>query len=161
MKRKRDMTRKGALRLTKQIGLSANDFTLKEKQLSVRAIPAARDIFWSLANDALGLYSRQRKWQDLKVVYWTLARQQFEQGQPHLDFLRQAAKAELQHLRSVDIIKGARIAAGPDACSPCRENNGRTYSVQQAMQTMPIPNPTCQNGWCRCAWMGEIGGHGY
>lgn len=166
LKRKAQAARNKALRLTQDIGLSVAHFTAKEKQLSLHGpTPTPHDIFWSLANDALKLYSQQGKWQDLKMVYWTLARLQFENNQPHLDFLRAAATAELQHLRSVDIVKGARIAAG-QACELCRRNNGRVYTIEEALREMPIPNPNCQNVWCRCVWMAEIGetggsGHGY
>jgi hypothetical protein len=43
------------------------------------------------------------------------------------------------------------ISAGE--CAVCRADNGRRFSVSDALEKLPIPKEHCENGWCKCMWL--------
>ena len=62
-------------------------------------------------------------------------------------------------------VKQVKISAVGDSCPACRAQNGKVYSMEDALKEMPIPCKNCtfdlheehaSIGWCRCVYIPEI-----
>lgn len=107
---------------------------------------------------------RSSDWGSLSAAYFRQALLLYQRGLDHRRTLQESRKAELRRYGALDRDMGAtrvRIMAGGDeACSECSKNEGREMSIGEALQAMPIPVTSCQNGtdenlyggWCRCSF---------
>ncbi|MGE5583082.1 MAG: TM2 domain-containing protein [Bacillota bacterium] len=76
------------------------------------------------------------------------------------DLLQRALKMQLLEYRRDGYTKKVRIAgSNTDACPACRRLAGRIYTIDEALQTMPIPCKECSTnltaeitGFCRCVY---------
>jgi hypothetical protein len=95
-------------------------------------------------------------WAQEADAHWEAARKLSEQGQPHLEVARQAAKAQLLDLQEQGLVSMVEILACPDSCVACLAQERKKFTLQQALEALPIPHPACGRGWCRCEWLPAI-----
>jgi hypothetical protein len=38
------------------------------------------------------------------------------------------------------------------SCDKCLEQNGKKFTIDEALEKMPIPVEACGNGFCRCVY---------
>jgi len=53
---------------------------------------------------------------------------------------------------------GVKISTSCDerVCPACAKNQGKFYTIAEALRDMPIPNKDCASGYCRCCYIPEI-----
>ena len=148
--------RKKAIDAAGVIGCSQEDFLRSEQDLAARwgHAPGPGDVFWSLANHAVGEAGAQSDWQRLSLVYWSMARWLHEEGKRDpFKLLRQASIAELQGGASM-FGPQAKVEAhdcnDDEVCEACACLRGKRWTVAEALEEPPVPHPACANGFCRC-----------
>ena len=73
---------------------------------------------------------------------------------------------ELLRLKTDGFTKKVQILA-KESCDNCSKHNGEIFTIDEALEKMPIPNRDCTNwkedfekihkhGWCRCGWLPVI-----
>ena len=128
-----------------------SDFRRVERELTEKwGYAPPRDVFWGLASEAAMAAMRTGDEHQLSMVYWQQARLLFEEGREHLQIQREAEKATL-HRYAKQGIGHVEIQAGE--CGVCRADDGRRFSVSDALEKLPIPKEQCENGWCKCMWL--------
>ena len=135
------------------LGLSLDEFERQERELTqLRGRPPApREVFWTLAENAIPAARRTGEWHRLSLIYWQQAQLLFDEGRPYLDARREASRAELRKYAAARAITHVRtIATG--GCPSCRAISRQSFSVAEALRDLPVPNEECENGWCRCTW---------
>jgi len=79
--------------------------------------------------------------------------------------LQQSHKMELYECKQQgEFIKKVRIfTGGKDSCDACQQLDGKIFTIDEALQKMPIPNKECtfklydeNRGFCRCSYNAEI-----
>ncbi len=79
--------------------------------------------------------------------------------------LSYAKKLELTNLKNSGIVKKVKISIGakpgePEPCEICKKQIGRVYTIDEALQKMPLPCKNCNfklydesRGFCRCIYI--------
>lgn len=94
-------------------------------------------------------------------AFYRQAMQADREGQPFRDSLAEFARGRLLFYKDMGIEKVSISSAGPDnACSACLAQEGKIFSIDEALRLMPLPCPECtfslfseQQGFCRCQWL--------
>lgn len=150
--RSRDAKRNKAIRHSLlHLGCSKRDFELIENELARRfgvALPG--DTYCVLANSAIKEPMLNKEWHRVGMIQWGMARWLYEEGREHIQMQREAYKADLLHHLSQGRTH-VRVVSG--SCNECRKNDGRVFSVSDALNSAIIPNERCKNGWCICLWL--------
>lgn len=117
-----------------------------------------RDVIWRILN---GLISGQRELLEQERIYCLMAAFIEEEGKDPSGFIqqamgirREAVKAEvLGFKRNLSGFKTrVRINTANDnlVCNTCREAASRTYSIDEFLEQMPIPDKCENSRGCRC-----------
>jgi translation elongation factor EF-Tu-like GTPase len=74
------------------------------------------------------------------------------------DGLNTANINNLLQYRQSDVISKVEILAAPDSCEKCKSQQGRIYTVEEAIKTRPLPCKDCNHeaGYCRCTYLPVI-----
>lgn len=72
---------------------------------------------------------------------------QYEYRSDELRDRLRKAESPLKKKVVVDSSKDDRV------CGPCAERDGNVYSVEEALDKMPLPHEDCQNIRCRCVYL--------
>ena len=124
---------------------------------------SAGDAAWGIMNQ---LVVRTANYHARGMIYWHMARFLWEEKKDHLQMARMVRAMELanwKHLADLGQLDLRRmrvivITAHESACSNCLALEGRSFSYEEAVETMPIPVANCTTdltdgrtrGWCRC-----------
>jgi hypothetical protein len=156
-KRQAEFKRNKSIRRTLRLGLTKEEFERKEDELRNRfgvALPG--DVFWELANETLTSFANRGDWQRTGQIYFTMALAQYEDGGSYFHVLQEASRASIRHYHSLpEYLRPKRLrilTSRSDSCTSCQQLEGRSFSIQQALDIIPIPNEHCDRGWCRCIW---------
>ena len=78
-----------------------------------------------------------------------IAREEAKDPKP---YVAETARCELLELKKSGVISRVRINTRNDSfvCPACREASTRTYGLDEALKTMPIPNLCQSENGCRC-----------
>jgi carbamate kinase len=113
-----------------------------------------RQLHQAMQNGDLGAMSR---------CYHGLAIDNAEQGLPYFGLLKEAAKFELLSLKQSGVVSKVKISTTDSACKNCKKQNGKEYTIEQALLEMPLPNQSCttdfadeKEGWCRCMYIAIV-----
>ena len=106
-------------------------------------------------------------WKSLQGAYQQQARILFHEGRPHLRVAQEAARAQLMLLLEIGIA-GVEVRTSDDerVCAHCQSLNGKVFTIQEALEAMPIPGLNCSDGGgqnphggrCRCVYIAVIPG---
>ena len=98
----------------------------------------------------------------LKSAYQQQANILFVEGRPHRRIAQEARRAELMSLLELDIA-GVEVMTSDyeRVCAHCHSLDGKVFTIQEALEAMPIPGPYCTDGnqqnphggRCRCSYM--------
>jgi len=75
-----------------------------------------------------------------------------------------ASKIRLLRYKKSEVVKKVSILSG-DGCVSCKKQNGKIYSISEALKKMPIPNKNCsyhlhpknkKYSFCRCIYLPEV-----
>lgn len=127
----------------------------------------SRDIKWAIYNHLIQKMLPKNDFQSLKMIYWEMARQLFEEGKDAFQLLWQSAKMDLlSHQGNSDIYQKVEIlTTGDQSCPECQKLNGKIFTIKEALEKMPIPCKACsselkendnRSGWCRCIYSSVI-----
>ncbi len=99
--------------------------------------------------------------QSLKSAYQQQANILFVEGRPHLHVAQLARRVELMSLLELDVA-GVEVMTADDerVCAHCHSLEGKVFTIQEALEAMPIPGPYCtdgieqnpHSGRCRCSY---------
>ena len=146
-----------------QYGITKNDFVIRKDKLSKKFAQEAsdRDVIWSIFNELL---TKIRDLHSLKMIYYEMALFLNEEGKDCFTVLQQSAKMELMKFKQEGFFKKVRIlTAGEDSCEACQRLKDTVFTIEEALEKMPIPCKECthklydeKRGFCRCCYVAEI-----
>ena len=122
------------------------------------------DAEWEAASLRVEEGIRSGDWHTVKVAHFQQALMLFKQGSDHQRLAAESRKSELRYYRNmyqgVGITRVAISTVGDACCSECSSLHGKEFSIEEALESMPIPVKTCQTwvdknqygGWCRCSY---------
>ncbi len=156
--RKAKAARNKALQRLEWLGVTDQDFHVRERQLIEQwgAEPRPGDVFWSLANEQIALLGSERRWHELSMLYREMGLHLLDDGSPHHRLQRLAHEAELKHLLAGSQwgLEGRRRAVilANACCNVCERLDGQVFTFDEAVDAMPLPSEDCQRDWCNCSW---------
>jgi hypothetical protein len=151
------------LERAKDYGLEDADFAGLREQLSRRFArePSSGDVLWALFQDTLQRAMKSGDLQQCKMLYLEMALFVYEEGREFFHLLEQSRKMELTaYKRDGFVDRVFIITAGDASCEACQELKGTVFTIDDALEQMPIPCRDCtfdfqgsgQPGWCRCLY---------
>ena len=74
------------------------------------------------------------------------------------DDLNTANINNLLQYKQSDVISKVEILTALDSCENCKSQQGRIYTVEEAIKTRPLPCRDCNHeaGYCRCTYLPVI-----
>lgn len=144
----------------KQYGISEKDFDIRKNELSKTYGFEAndRDVIWSIFNE---LVTKIKELHKLKMIYFQMALFLHGEGKEFFTILQQSAKMELMQIKQEGRRKRVKIStAGERSCEACQRLKDKIFTIDEALEKMPIPNKDCKHqsgngkpGWCRCSYL--------
>ncbi len=119
------------------------------------------DLTWSLAHRVLQTSIKQNDFNTAQSIYFSLARFQYEQDKPFFKLLQEANRMTLYNYK-YGLPENIKIEVGicgcGDSCPACKELDNKWFSVDEALELMPIPSKDCsqEGGWCRCSYVSRV-----
>ena len=143
------------------LGISEIEYYQGKDQLSAKLGREAntKEVAWALFNKVIASKSDL---QFLKMTYYRMALFLDEESKDPRPFLEKHSETELMQYKQSGVVKKVSIlAAGEgDSCSACQKQNGKTYTIEEALRLMPIPCKNCTKtlnsdraGFCRCCYV--------
>lgn len=122
-----------------------------------------QDYKWGLFNQQLNQAMRKNDFNELRRIYLEMADFLEREGKNNSHILQLARKmqslSQKEELlaKQQDGFKKVEILAN-QGCPECLKQNGKIYSIDQALKEMPLPNKNCchQYGYCRCSYISVI-----
>ncbi len=121
------------------------------------------DLTWGLAHEIIKAYFEHAKYREAGNVYAALARFQFDRKQPFSHLQYEALKMQLYDYKYSDGLVGMKytlgvMTCGAQSCPACRELEGREFTLDEALDQMPLPVKGCthEGGYCRCLYTVKI-----
>lgn len=124
--------------------------------------PTAQEVIEAGAEAALARAKTANDWHQQKMLHFERALWLFQAGRPHLEEARQSRRAELRGVASEGLTARVRVLGGE--CAECAGLDGRVFTIEEALATLPIPCPACETwdegrgGWCRCLYQADLEG---
>jgi len=149
---------KTILKSVQSNGIKESDFNNKKQEMSVLdgKPPNDTDVLRAILTDL----------QKNNVnVYFQLAMLLNMERKDAFNLLTYAKKLELTNLKNSGIVKKVKIASGsktgdPEACEACKKHIGKVFTIDEALDRMPIPRKDCtfklydeSRGFCRCTYI--------
>ena len=146
-----------SVRIAQSLGFSQSDFERVQGELASHwgREPPSHDVLWRLMNEGLLLARARGDLLKQSAIYGEQAHLLYQEGRPYLELARKAAQLRLQYEASRDPLRRLHVysANDPYVCPSCRAlaNRRRGWTVAEALEDPPLPNPKCASGWCRCS----------
>ena len=117
-----------------------------------------REEHWKELSKAVEVASRAGDLNALASAYVQQSYFLFHEGRPHHHVAQEAARCRLLHFQQIGVLKVSVMTCQDGrVCDYCRSLEGKVLSVAEALQTMPLPGPRCDDGMCRCSYSPELG----
>lgn len=131
-------------------------FNRHRKQLSKQfgSQPSVNDTVWRVLNSLVASTTDHSR---AKLIYSEMAHLVRGEGKDPKPYLAKAAKQELLDMKESGISRVCVYTSNDDlVCSKCRALARKTFTIDQALRDMPIPN-ACDNDedGCRC-WYSAV-----
>ncbi len=159
VKKQKQRTRKAYIKHLQAIGGSEKEFSQREKLLGkkFKKHPSFGDVFWSLSNEYLENAMKKNYYEAAKSIYWHQARVLYdlEKRDPYLP-LRESNKMQLMGMkRASSSSRFILEVCGRGDCDTASEINGERFTIDEALEKMPIPQKDCKRGFCDCMYLSE------
>ena len=61
----------------------------------------------------------------------------------------------LLQYKQTGAVSRVEILAAPDSCDHCKDQQGKIFTVEEAIKTRPLPCKKCDHemGYCRCTYL--------
>ncbi len=147
--------------LCERFEFSLGDFQKREQEFSEKlggAKPNQVDVILSLFNEGIvkGKYAKTG------IPYYEMALFLNENNKECFHFLQLAAKMKLKEFQKQEFVSHVVICSG-GGCESCEKLNDKEMTIEEALETMPIPNKDCtyhmydeKRGFCRCDYAPEV-----
>ncbi len=139
-------------------------FGVTEERLKKSLYSNPVDIIWDIYNELVSEITKKHELEYLSQIYYSMAIfvDREKRGNP-FELLKQSAYwkliAEQEIWKKTGLEYIAIISAIPDSCETCKKQDGLKFSIQEALEKMPIPHKECTftlNGttpFCRCMYL--------
>jgi len=143
-----------------EYGIVKQDFEIAKAQLSekFKQEPSNQDVFWSLFHQLIA--KNRNNLQTLKMIYYEMALFLNEQGKDCFTQLQLSNKMELLMYKKAGINKVQILTCGTGSCEQCQLLQDKIYTIDEALEKMPIPNKDCtkkmydkNQGFCKCSYV--------
>lgn len=110
------------------------------------------DFIWSMFKY---LISETQEAHKLKVLYYSMALFLREEKKDFFKVLQESKKWELLYYKEGGYIKKVEILASKDSCETCKKQGGKIFTINKALDVMPIPCKDCSHydNFCRCCYI--------
>ena len=117
-----------------------------------------RDEHWKELSKAVEVASRAGDLNALASAYGQQSYFLFHEGRPHRHVAQEAARCRLLHFQQIGVPRVSVMTCKDErVCEYCRSLEGKVFTVAEALRTMPLPGPGCDDGMCRCSYSPELG----
>ena len=116
---------------------------------------------WRRLSQQVQVAMQAGDWKSLQAAYQQQAHILFVEGRPHLHVAQEAKRAQLMSLLEIGVGEvEVRTCDDERVCAHCRSLDGKVFAIQEALEEMPIPGPSCTDGSeqnphggrCRCVF---------
>jgi hypothetical protein len=114
--------------------------------------PDETDVIWSYLCACIQEKMEALDWHSMKDIYYQQALILYEDGRDPFAILQANAVCDLHNWKHSGLIKKVKIIATKDSCQYCLALNGKTISLDEALEVMPIPVKDCGRGFCQCCY---------
>jgi hypothetical protein len=114
------------------------------------------DNIWAGFNWLLDKFMKKGDLQELKLIYYQMAIMLHDEEKDPTECLKASSKMSLQEMKNNGVVDTVTVLANSDSCESCRALVDKKYSLQEALDILPVPNSSCThdlkqgNGFCRC-----------
>lgn len=139
----------------KRFGIKEQDFYARKIQFLKKSgiQNNDNDVIWSFFNELL--FKNHNNFNQLQVLYYSMALFVNEEGKDNFYLLKECAKASLNRMQlESDLFFMVQVVACSNSCDNCKKLNGLKMTIEDAFKTMPIPCKQCNHsiGFCRCSY---------
>ena len=116
---------------------------------------------WKRLSELVRVAMQAGDWKSLQSAYQQQANILFVEGRPHLHVAQEARRAQLMSLLETSIADvKVRTSDDERVCAYCQSLDRKVFTIQEALEAMPIPGPICTDGnqqnphggRCRCVY---------
>ena len=116
---------------------------------------------WKRLSELVRVAMQAGDWKSLQSAYQQQANILFVEGRPHLHVAQEARRAQLMSLLETSIADvKVRTSDDERVCAYCQSLDRKVFTIQEALEAMPIPGPICTDGnqqnphggRCRCGY---------
>lgn len=134
------------------------DFGIEKERLKKQfgKDPSEQDVLWGLANHLVIEKAKKEDFGGLSGLYLNMALYLHQIGKPCFALKQQSEKMVLMSYKGV---YGKVQIMANSCCGICKKEEGKIFSLDEALKKLPIPVKNCTNkinekapdGWCVCA----------
>ena len=139
------------LKQLQYLDVTRKEFDRHQKQLSKQfgQKPAVNDTVWRILNSRV---ASTRDHHILLQVYSEMARLVEKEGKDPKPYYAKVSRHELLEIKEGGLYEKVRVQTCNDdhVCSACRELAKRTFTIEEALATLPVPNGCQSETGCRC-----------
>lgn len=142
-------------------GISSKDIDSCKNQLRQKfgKEPSDGDVLWRLYNELALRFLKIGDLEQLKTVYFEMALYLNESGKNCTETLQLSNKYDLLNWRKMGYKNVIIVTCGSSSCDNCNKNEGKTYTISEALKLKPLPCKDCtfklrddKLPWCRCSY---------
>ena len=149
--------RKNAINQLNSYDINEKDYDNRKKELSKKLNSEANDgdVVWSLLNEQLNKKMKDNDFGFLSMIYNDMARILNKEGKDCFTYLQQAIKMDLLRLQQSSFNKVEISTCGINSCEACQKLDSKVFTIEEALEKMPIPYKECTHeiGYCRCCYI--------
>jgi hypothetical protein len=105
---------------------------------------------WNELNQKLLNAIQKNDLHEMHAIYYDQAMLLKEEGRDSFPVLEQSLKSGLYKEENFDQVQ---IQVGVNSCDTCKSLSNKVYTVEEAVQTSPLPVSGCSNESCRCIYV--------
>ena len=129
--------------------------------MDARLARERRNEEWRRLSEQVRVAMQAGDLQSLRLAYQQQGNILFVEGRPHLHVAQLARRTELMSLLELDVAEVKVMTANDErVCVHCQSLDGKVFTIQEALEAMPIPGPYCTDGnqqnqhggRCRCTY---------
>jgi hypothetical protein len=114
--------------------------------------PSVGDIVWAASNKKLEEAMKRGDWHQMEMIYYNQALFLCAESREFFDVLQEAAKCRLRYYGQSKVGR-VEIMTLQDSCDKCKTWGSKQISIEEALNSLPIPVKDCGNGFCRCHYL--------
>ena len=120
---------------------------------------------WRRLSEQVRVAMQAGDWKSLQAAYQQQAGILFMEDRPHRHVAQEATRARLMRLLEIGVAEvEVRTSEDERVCAHCQSLDGKAFTIQEALEAMPIPGPNCTDGneqnshggRCRCLFAAVI-----